>query len=88
MYVFAFTHTYKVINYAASGGELNPKEIKFFHLVFFLLISILGFSQWCWQNPLPQGNGLRSVYFLRNCFDLLKTNAIVNKNVYNYMTIS
>jgi len=28
MYVFAFTHTHKDINYAASGGELTPKEIR------------------------------------------------------------
>jgi hypothetical protein len=26
MYVFAFAHTHKDINYAASGGELTPKK--------------------------------------------------------------
>ena len=26
MYVLAFAHTYKDINYAASGGELTPKR--------------------------------------------------------------
>ncbi len=28
MYVFAFTYTYKDINYIASGGELTPIEIR------------------------------------------------------------
>ena len=27
------------------------------------LVSIAGFSQWTWQNPLPTGNGLLSGYF-------------------------
>jgi hypothetical protein len=29
MYIFAFAHTYKDKNYAASSGELTPKEIRF-----------------------------------------------------------
>jgi hypothetical protein len=28
MYIFAFAHTYKNINYAASSGELIPQEIR------------------------------------------------------------
>ena len=28
MYIFAFAHTYKDKNYAASSGELSPKEIR------------------------------------------------------------
>lgn len=28
MYIFAFTHTYKDKNYAASSGELTPQEIR------------------------------------------------------------
>jgi hypothetical protein len=28
MYIFAFAHTYKDKNYAASSGELTPKEIR------------------------------------------------------------
>jgi len=29
----------------------------------FSLISVLAFTQWTWQNPLPQGNILTSVFF-------------------------
>ena len=33
-------------------------------LVLFLLTgSVLAYSQWGWQNPLPQGNRLNSLYF-------------------------
>jgi len=34
-----------------------------YSLFFFLFISQLCFGQWFWQNPLPQGNHLLSVYF-------------------------
>ena len=37
------------------------KKISF--LIWLSFISILAFSQWTWQNPLPQGNSLSSVYF-------------------------
>src|ERR1035438_6186947 len=30
---------------------------------FLILISVSVFAQWTWQNPLPQGNSLRSVCF-------------------------
>src|ERR1035438_5515126 len=34
-------------------------------LLFFLLFcSVFAFPQWTWQNPLPQGNWLTSVYFI------------------------
>src|ERR1035438_8612212 len=31
--------------------------------ILMLLSPIAAFSQWTWQNPLPQGNILTSVYF-------------------------
>ncbi|MEI6900357.1 MAG: hypothetical protein WCL00_10805 [Bacteroidota bacterium] len=31
--------------------------------IALLLTGISSFAQWEWQNPLPQGNGLSSVYF-------------------------
>jgi photosystem II stability/assembly factor-like uncharacterized protein len=30
---------------------------------FCFLCPVLAFSQWTWQNPLPQGNRLNSAYF-------------------------
>ena len=36
---------------------------KFFGLFGLLIISATAFSQWTWQNPLPQGNSLQSVHF-------------------------
>ena len=33
-------------------------------LLFFLLATQICFGQWYWQNPLPQGNDLLSVYFI------------------------
>ena len=36
---------------------------KIISLFCLLLISGFAFSQWTWQNPLPQGNKLLSVYF-------------------------
>ena len=33
-------------------------------VICLLLLSVSGFSQWHWQNPKPQGNPLRSLYFL------------------------
>jgi photosystem II stability/assembly factor-like uncharacterized protein len=32
-------------------------------IICLSLISAFAFSQWTWQNPLPQGNTLNSVYF-------------------------
>ncbi len=32
--------------------------------IYFSIISLIAFSQWAWQNPLPQGNSLRSCYFI------------------------
>jgi hypothetical protein len=32
-------------------------------LIYLSLISPFAYSQWTWQNPLPQGNTLNSVYF-------------------------
>ena len=32
-------------------------------LVCFNFYAVFAFSQWTWQNPLPQGNYLNSVYF-------------------------
>src|SRR5208283_3583242 len=32
-------------------------------LLCFAFITVFAFSQWTWQNPLPQGNSLKSVYF-------------------------
>ncbi len=36
---------------------------KIYISIWFSLISVITFSQWTWQNPLPQGNTLSSVYF-------------------------
>ena len=36
---------------------------KFLFSISLSLISVFAFSQWTWQNPLPQGNPLKSVYF-------------------------
>ena len=36
---------------------------KFFFLLCFSFISVFAFSQWYWQNPLPQGNELDAIYF-------------------------
>ena len=36
---------------------------KLFFLVCLLLISTIAFSQWTWQNPLPQGTSLKSICF-------------------------
>jgi photosystem II stability/assembly factor-like uncharacterized protein len=33
-------------------------------LFFILLVTQICFAQWFWQNPLPQGNTLRSVKFI------------------------
>ena len=37
------------------------KKLSFF--VCFSLISAFAFPQWKWQNPIPVGNTLRSVFF-------------------------
>jgi len=37
---------------------------KLYILFWLLLSSMVTFSQWTWQNPLPQGNPLNSVYFI------------------------
>ncbi|MFZ4564454.1 MAG: WD40/YVTN/BNR-like repeat-containing protein, partial [Bacteroidales bacterium] len=50
-------------------------------LVFFAFLSGMGFSQWTWLNPLPQGNTLQSVFFsnagtgyaVGECGTILKT---------------
>ena len=31
--------------------------------ISLMLFAALSFAQWTWQNPLPQGHTLRSVYF-------------------------
>ncbi len=36
---------------------------KLLFLICFSLISILVSAQWTWQNPLPQGNCITSIYF-------------------------
>jgi hypothetical protein len=36
---------------------------KIFFLLCFSFISIFAFPQWRWENPLPQGNQLESVFF-------------------------
>lgn len=36
---------------------------KLFTVICLSLLSLSAFSQWFWQNPLPQGNSLNSVYF-------------------------
>jgi photosystem II stability/assembly factor-like uncharacterized protein len=41
--------------------DTNMKNLSF--LLCFFFISVFAFPQWKWQNPLPQGNGLYSVYF-------------------------
>ncbi len=46
--------------------------------ISLMLFSALSFAQWTWQNPLPQGNTLKSVYF---------TNANTGYAVGNYGTI-
>ena len=43
---------------------LNEKRMKTVTILLcFSLIPILVFPQWHWQNPLPQGNSLESVFF-------------------------
>src|ERR1035437_2800366 len=37
---------------------------KLILITCLLLVSVFAFSQWTWQNPLSQGNPLRSVHFL------------------------
>ena len=32
-------------------------------LICVILVPIIAFPQWKWQNPLPQGNGLNAVFF-------------------------
>ena len=39
------------------------RNLKITLLVFILSITISGQVGWFWQNPLPQGNDLYSVYF-------------------------
>ena len=36
--------------------------------IIFIVVAIfnVSYSQWFWQNPLPQGNNLISVYFIEN----------------------
>ena len=36
---------------------------KNFIILFYSFISIFAYPQWKWQNPLPQGNGMNSIYF-------------------------
>ena len=36
---------------------------NFMILLIFYFISLDALPQWKWQNPLPQGNGLNSLYF-------------------------
>ncbi len=36
---------------------------KLYCIILLLQISVFAFSQWTWQNPLPDGNSMRSVYF-------------------------
>ena len=55
------------------------KKISLFSL--FALVSCVAFSQWSWQNQLPQGNKLNciraintsTVYAVGNCGTILKT---------------
>ncbi len=42
---------------------INPVKKPFF-LICFMLIAAGAFSQWSWRNPLPQGNGLFSSWFI------------------------
>ena len=50
-------------------------------LFFFLMVTQICSAQWFWQNPLPQGNSLSSVYFtdsntgwvVGSCGTILKT---------------
>ena len=46
MYVFAFAHTHKDINYAASGGELTPKEIRNFFFIKNNALDLHGCQGW------------------------------------------
>jgi hypothetical protein len=36
---------------------------KIYFSIGLMLLSLLAFSQWTWQNPIPQGNTLKSVQF-------------------------
>lgn len=40
------------------------KYPKIIILSMLLLCSLLSFSQWEWQNPLPQGNTLKTIFFI------------------------
>jgi hypothetical protein len=44
MYIFAFAHTYKDKNYAASSGELTPKEIRITTIFILYLLQIFVLS--------------------------------------------
>ncbi len=39
---------------------------KFFISACLFLSILAGYGQWTWQNPLPQGNDLSSVFFVNN----------------------
>jgi hypothetical protein len=40
-------------------------------LIIIIFLSTNSFSQWFWQNPLPQGNTLNSVKFVNTISDML-----------------
>jgi len=37
---------------------------NYFTLIFIVMFTCISYSQWFWQNPLPQGNTLNSTYFV------------------------
>jgi hypothetical protein len=55
-------------------AKSDPKHPIFYHRVIFpsvlfiflflLTLPVISFSQWTWQNPLPQGNNLDGVQFV------------------------
>ena len=58
-------------------------KIKF-SLFTLIIISDLTFSQWFWQNPLPQGNPLYGVQFIKEEeIDEIATEFILSQNYPN-----
>ena len=44
--------------------NLQPAFYRYLLIILFLIISASNnYSQWLWQNPLPQGNDIQSIAF-------------------------
>ena len=46
---------------------IRPARLKYLLLLIFIIVTAPNnYSQWTWQNPLPQGNDLRGIIMLNN----------------------